>query len=132
MRTEDGSVIHRCLSGEPEAFGLLVDKYREGIYAFAYAKLRNFHDAQDITQEVFVQAYRDLRRLRRRESFVFWLYRIASMRCKMWIRTHSRRIDRDFIEDQDPKILEGLSMDSYRDDQVHGSLREALDLLSET
>jgi RNA polymerase sigma factor (sigma-70 family) len=131
MRTEDGCIIHRCLNGEPGAFGLLVDKYKEGIYAFVYDKLGSFHDAQDVTQEVFVQAYRDLHSLRRWESFVFWLYRIASTRCKLWIRTQSRRIDRDFIEDQNPRILSDSSMDSYRDSQVTESLREALDMLSE-
>ena len=77
MRTEDGCIIRRCLEGEPEAFGLLVDKYKAGVYAFVYVKLRNFQDAQDVTQEVFLQAYRGLRSLRRWESSASWLYRIA-------------------------------------------------------
>jgi len=63
MRMEDGSIIQDCLSGKPEAFGILVDKYKEGIYAFVYAEIRNFQDVQDVTQEVFLIAYRDLRNL---------------------------------------------------------------------
>ena len=62
MQTEDGCIIRDCLNGKPEAFGMLVDKYKEGVYAFAYAQLRDFQDAQDVTQEVFLQAYRDLRK----------------------------------------------------------------------
>ena len=54
MRTEDGYVIHKCINGEPEAFGFLVDKYKASIYAFAYTKLCNFRDAEDVTQEVFI------------------------------------------------------------------------------
>jgi len=54
MRTEDGSIIQRCLNGKPEAFGMLVDKYKEGVYAYVYNELRNLHDAQDVTQEVFL------------------------------------------------------------------------------
>ena len=131
MRSEDGSIIHECLNGESEAFGLLVDKYKEGIYAFVYGKLRDFHDAQDVTQEVFLQAYRDLRSLRRWESFVFWLYRIASTRCKLWTRSQSRRVDQDFIEDQAPKAIDIPSLASYRRDQLSESLREALDSLPE-
>ncbi len=69
MRTEDGRIIYKCLNGEPEAFGLLVDKYKAGIYAFTYAKLLNFQDAQDVTQDVFEQAYRGLHGLRRWENF---------------------------------------------------------------
>jgi RNA polymerase sigma factor (sigma-70 family) len=132
MRTEDGSIINECLGGKPQAFGMLVDKYKAGIYAYVCAEVRNFHDAQDITQEVFIQAYRDLRSLRKWESFTFWLYRIAYTRCKKWIRTRSRRPDSEFAEDQDPKVLEKLSLDAYRDSQVDELLGEALDSLSDT
>ena len=60
MRTEDGYLIHKCLNGEKEAFGFLVDKYKTSVYAFAYSLLWNFHDAEDITQEVFLKAFRKL------------------------------------------------------------------------
>ncbi len=132
MRTEDGCIIQECLDGEPEAFGVLVDKYKAGIYAFVYSKLRDFRDAQDVTQEVFERAYRDLHSLRRWESFHFWIYRIASTRCKKWLRSQSRRPDSEFIEDQGPEILKTRSMDSYRESRVDESLQEALDSLSET
>ena len=55
MRTDDGSIIYECLNGEPGAFGVLVDKYKEGIYAFVYTKLRNFQDAQDVGSFQLVQ-----------------------------------------------------------------------------
>jgi hypothetical protein len=71
MQTEDGSIIQECINGEPGAFGVLVDKYKEGIYAFVYSKLQDFQDAEDVTQEVFLRAYRGLRGLRRWESFAF-------------------------------------------------------------
>jgi len=131
VRTEDGCIIYRCLNGEPEAFGLLVDKYKAGIYAFVYNKLLNFQDAQDVTQEAFLQAYRDLRALRRWESFVFWLYRIAHNCCAKWLQTRSRRPDCSFIEDQDQRALESYSMETYRTSQVSESLREALHSLPE-
>ena len=132
MRTEDGCIIHRCLNGEPGAFGLLVDKYKAGIYAYVYTRLLHFQDAQDVTQEVFLQAYRDLRTLRRWESFVFWLYRIAHNCCAKCLQTRSRRPDQDFIEDQDPEVIDAPSLNSYRDDQVNGSLQEAIYSLPET
>ena len=46
VRTGDRYLVHRCLSGEKEAFGLLVEKYKEGVYALAYAKLHHVQDAQ--------------------------------------------------------------------------------------
>ncbi len=131
MRTEDGSIIQECLNGESEAFGVLVDKYKAGIYAFACAKLGDFRDAQDVTQEVFLQAYRDLRSLRRWESFAFWLYRIAYTHCAQLIRARSKRVDSEFIQDQDPGIFDLPSLDSYRQSQVDESVRDALDALPE-
>jgi len=53
MRSEDGSIIYRCINGESEAFGLLVDKYKEGIYAFIYAKIRNFHEVLAMINTTF-------------------------------------------------------------------------------
>jgi RNA polymerase sigma factor (sigma-70 family) len=132
MRTEDGSIIHTCLSGDAEAFGILVDKYKASIYAYTYSKIRSLQDAEDVTQEVFLQAYRNLRSLRHWESFAFWLHRIARNLCNKWIRARSRRPDDAFIEDQDPQILEKRSLNAYRDDRTDESLHEALDSLSET
>jgi DNA-directed RNA polymerase specialized sigma24 family protein len=51
--------------GDTASFGLLVDKYKASIYALAYSRLHNFHDAEDVTQDVFLKAYENLRSLRR-------------------------------------------------------------------
>ncbi len=117
---------------DPSSFGVLVDKYKAGIYAFVYDKLRDFHDAQDVTQEVFEKAYISLRSLRHWESFAFWLHRIARNLCINWIRDQSRRPDREFISDQDPKTLATRSLGSYRENQLDESLQEALDSLPDS
>ena len=73
MRTEDGDLIRRCKNGDSSAFGFLVDKYKEAVYASAYAKVRNFADAEDLTQEVFIKAYQHLGNLRHYDRFRAWL-----------------------------------------------------------
>jgi RNA polymerase sigma factor (sigma-70 family) len=129
MRSEDGYFVRKCLEGDPTAFGFLVDKYKACVYAFTYSRLHNFHDAEDLTQETFIKAYRNLHTLKRYDSFLAWIYAIASNLCKMHVRTQSRRPDKEHIEDQETEKLESPSMDSYRDDMVNKSLREALDSL---
>jgi RNA polymerase sigma factor (sigma-70 family) len=131
MRTEDGYIISRCLNGDPSAFGLLVDKYKESIYALSYSKIGNFHDAEDITQEVFIKAYQKLNTLRRWDSFLAWLYSITSNLCRMWLRSHSRRPDSEYIEDDVAKALSNSSLESYRDEELIASVHEALDSLPE-
>jgi RNA polymerase sigma-70 factor (ECF subfamily) len=131
LQTEDGYIVRKCLNGDPAAFGLLVDKYKAGVYALAYSKLLNFQDAEDVTQEVFIKAYRKLRTLRRWGKFVAWLYSITYSQCKNYIRARSRRPDSEFIEDQHPDLLEKPSMDSYRAGLVCELVHEALDSLPE-
>ncbi|MEK7397019.1 MAG: RNA polymerase sigma factor [Candidatus Poribacteria bacterium] len=132
MRTEDGYIINKCLNGDSAAFGLLVDKYKAGVYALAYSKLSNFQDAEDICQEVFIKAYQNLRTLKRTDSFLSWLYAITSNLCKDWHRSNSRRIDDEFIEDQPPQALESPSLRSYEDQKLFEKLHDALESLPET
>ncbi len=73
MRTGDGHIVRECLDGDSASFGLLVDKYKASIYALAYSRLHSFHDAEDVTQDVFLKAYENLRSLRRWDSFLVWL-----------------------------------------------------------
>jgi RNA polymerase sigma factor (sigma-70 family) len=129
LHTEDGYIISKCLEGDSAAFGILVDKYKASIYALAYSKLGNFSDAEDVAQEVFIKAYRNLRTLRRWDSFHVWLYSITTNLCKMRIRTKAKQPDRESIEDQDLKALEHPFIYSYREELVFQSLREALDSL---
>ena len=129
MRTEDGHIIRKCLNGDSAAFGFLVDKYKASVYAYVYSRLRNFHDAEDLAQEVFIKAYRNLRKLRTYDSFLAWLYAIASNLCKNWARAQSRRPDSEFIEDAEPDALDNSSINSYRSERAFEPLHEALDSL---
>ena len=131
MHTEDGYIIGKCLNGEPAAFGLLVDKYKSSVYALAYTKLRNFHDAEDITQEVFIKAYRKLSTLKRRDYFLAWLFSITVNSCKNFLTSRARRPDGDFIEDQDATLWDAPSIDVYRSESAAESIREAINQLPE-
>ena len=132
MQTEDGDIIRECLNGDSSAFAFLVDKYRKSVYALAYARIHNFHDAQDIAQEVFIRAYKSLHTLRKWDNFMGWLYRITCNVCKRWNWSNTKRLDSDFIEDHDPDLLDRNSMISYREEMIHQSIREALESLPDT
>ena len=131
MRTEDGYIIQQCLDGDAAAFAFILEKYKKAVYALAYSRISNFHDAQDITQEGFIKAYERLRTLRRWDNFMGWLYRITANQCKNWLRSSSRRPDSEFTEDQEPYIVDRSSVDSYRENMVYESVREALDSVPE-
>jgi RNA polymerase sigma factor (sigma-70 family) len=129
MRSEDGNIIHECLNGDSASFGLLVDKYKASIYALAYSRLRNFHDAEDVTQEVFIKAYKNLHTLRRWDSFLVWLRSMTVNLCRDKIKTFSRRPDKEYIEDHVVDDLEKSFLEAYQKDQWLVSHEEALNLL---
>ena len=82
MRSDDEKLVSQTLAGDQDAFGVLVHKYQEMVYAYAFQKVRNEEDAQDVTQEVFWRAYHGLYQLRQPHRFRSWLYTIMSNECK--------------------------------------------------
>src|SRR6476646_810882 len=69
--------LDRARNGDREAFGRLVRRHQRRVYAAALHILGNHSDADDVTQEAFVRAYRGLGSFDGRADFFTWLYRIA-------------------------------------------------------
>lgn len=78
---EEKEIIRRCLAGETDLFEWLVLKYQAQIISLTWSLLGNHEEAQDITQEAFIQAYTHLNRFDQDRSFLTWLYAIAYNRC---------------------------------------------------
>lgn len=78
---DDHVLVEACLNGQPEAFGMLVERHRRQIYQLCYRFVTNHEDASDLAQDVFVRAYRALRGFKGRSAFATWLYRIGVNVC---------------------------------------------------
>ena len=91
MRLPDGQLVERVRQGDTEAFGELVLAYYKGVYATAMATTADSHDAEDLTQNCFVEAFGRIGELRDRDRFGPWLYAIARNGCRAWLRQTSRR-----------------------------------------
>lgn len=74
----DTVLVTRAKGGDLNAFEALVTRHERGIYNLAYRMLGNQHDAQDVTQQTFMNALEHLAEFREESSFATWLYRIAS------------------------------------------------------
>jgi RNA polymerase sigma-70 factor, ECF subfamily len=83
---EDYILIQRFLAGEEAAFECLVERYYQRIDRLAQQVIGHPMAAEDITQEVFLRAYRALPRFRGDASFYSWLYRIAINLCLNYLR----------------------------------------------
>jgi len=82
--------VRQAQSGDLQAFERLFDHYHRGIYNVIFQMLRSEADAADLTQDVFVRAWKSLPRLEAPEAFSSWLYRIATNLSRNWIRDNTR------------------------------------------
>lgn len=74
---EVAAALERARAGDPDAFGLLVDRFREAVFRAALAATGSLAEAEDAAQEAFVAAYRRLDRFRGESSFKTWLLTIV-------------------------------------------------------
>ena len=77
----EADLIAACLAGDPGAFDLIVERHRRPVYQLCYRFVGNHEDASDLSQDVFLRAYRGLRSFRGQSTIATWLYRIGVNVC---------------------------------------------------
>lgn len=92
--------IGKVLNGETSAFAVLVDRHKDLAYNLSYKIVRNAEDAEEITQDAFVKAYRSLARFKGDARFSTWLYRIVYNGSISHLRKKQREVpvDRESLE----------------------------------
>jgi RNA polymerase sigma-70 factor (ECF subfamily) len=90
--SEEAEILSQAVHGDAEAFGQLYERYVNQIYTYVYYRTGNSHDAEDLTERVFMRAMRHIRNYNDRGlPFTSWLYRIAHNLVANWHRDNSRR-----------------------------------------
>lgn len=90
---DEKNLIERARSGDDDAFGELVRMHQDRVYRTA-VRLVGPEDAQDVAQEVFLKAYRELKRFRARSALSTWLYRMTVNLALNYLRGMRRERDR--------------------------------------
>jgi RNA polymerase sigma-70 factor (ECF subfamily) len=75
------ALVAACRRGDVEAFGRLVERHQRSIFRLCCRMVNHHEDAADLTQEVFLRAFRSIARFRAESSVATWLYRIAVNLC---------------------------------------------------
>lgn len=90
LPTDEKELVERFQNGEQEVFNELVIKYQGKIYNLVYKYVPNSETAKDLSQEIFIKAFRALPHFKRQSAFYSWLYRIATNLCIDFIRQQKR------------------------------------------
>jgi RNA polymerase sigma-70 factor (ECF subfamily) len=95
----DAELVLRTRAGDPDAFGLLVSRYYDACWRFAYHMLGERADAEDVVQDSFLRAYLAIGRYDERDQFRGWLFRILTNQCRNALTSRGRRTRR-FVQDE--------------------------------
>jgi RNA polymerase sigma-70 factor, ECF subfamily len=96
----DLTAVSRAREGDSEAFRLLVERHSRPIFKVAYRMTGNEHDADDVVQETFLRAYRQISRFEERANFGTWLHRIA-INCSLDLLRARGRHDKHHIHESE-------------------------------
>jgi RNA polymerase sigma-70 factor, ECF subfamily len=109
MLEEEQGLIDSAKKGNSEAFGQIYGHYHPAIYRFVAAKVSFRHEAEDITHEVFLKAWKSLPSYREKGfPFSSWLYRIARNRVIDHYRTKKVDSDIDNVSDEFVRVIDGI------------------------
>lgn len=91
MEMTDASFVARARAGDADAFRVLVERHSRALFRVAFRMIGNQQDAEDVVQETFLRAYKQLAKFDHRASFGTWLYRIAANCSLDMMRARKRR-----------------------------------------
>lgn len=112
-RSVDQILVARVQRGEKGAFDLLVRKYQHKVAKLISRYVSNRAEVEDVTQEVFIKAFRGLPGFRGESAFYTWLYRIAVNTAKNYLESQGRRPTSTGLDAESTEVLD--RMESLRD-----------------
>lgn len=105
----DYELIDDSISGDEDAFGILMGRYENSLYGLIFKMVRNHEETQDLVQEAFIKSYKALESFNKQYSFSTWLFKIASNNCIDHLR--KRRLKTTSIDAPIPTEDGSLSQD---------------------
>ena len=117
----DTEIIKQVLGGNQQAYAVLVDRYQSYVFTLTLRFTKNREDAEEVSQDIFVKAYRSLSDFRGESKFSTWLYTIVNTTCITFLR--KKKLQTHSLDDE--KVFEVAdSVDSgFRANQVEQKSR---------
>lgn len=102
MDYSDRQLIADYLKGDEKSLEILIRNYIRPIYSFAYRYLNNSQDAEDITQEVFIKVWKNLKKFDKNKKFTTWIFQIAKNTCFDFLKKKKPVLVSDFSDFEIP------------------------------
>lgn len=120
----DQTLVRQCLEGRREAFGVLVTRHHKAVFNLTLRMVKDFQDAQDLVQTVFLKAYEKLGAFDARFKFFSWIYRMAVNESLNFLKR--RRRWEGLGEGRDYAAEDQQSAEAYEATEMSRTIQNAL------
>lgn len=104
----DEQLIKDYLEGDQKSLEFLIERHIKSIYGFVYRYVGNLHDAEDITQDVFLRMWRNIKKFNNEKKFKTWLFTIAKNASLDFLKKKKPFLFTDLYADEENSKLENL------------------------
>jgi RNA polymerase sigma-70 factor, ECF subfamily len=115
---DDKQLISKVLDGDEESFAEIVKIYLKPIYNFLYRLVGDRDAAEDLTQETFVKAWKNLKRFDQKRNFRTWLFTIAKNTAFDWLKKKKEIPFSTFTDEEGESWIENISSDDILPDEI--------------
>ncbi|MDX1956040.1 MAG: RNA polymerase sigma factor [Chitinophagaceae bacterium] len=129
----DNELISRVLQGDQAAFGDLVEQYKGYVFTLVLRFIKSREEAEEIAQDIFIKAYRNLADFRRASKFSTWLYTIVNTTCITHLRKKKLEIhslDNEHVFERADNIDSGFSANQVEHKSKLDMVTRAIKMLS--
>lgn len=125
MPLSDAQIVENILQGDASGFQELVTRYQKPVFSICYRMLRQREEAEDLSQEVFLKAYRYLRQYNHEHKFSSWILKIATNTCIDAIR--KKRVDTMPLDEEIKTNQEDVSAEkAFLQEEAHREIESAI------
>lgn len=118
MEKNDQQLITEFLAESDEAFEQLVQRYLKSIYNFLYQFTQDRDSLDDLTQETFIKAWKNIRKFDLKKNFRTWLFTIAKNTAYDYLKKKKTLPFSNFIDDEGNNELENISEENPLSDEI--------------
>ncbi len=108
----DKQLVANYLKDDEKSLEILIKRYLKPIYGFVYRRIGNPYDAEDVTQDVFVKVWRNIKRFKRQKNFKTWIFSIAKNTCIDFYRKKKTIPFSDFENEKGENMLTKTLVDT--------------------
>ena len=120
----DNEIITRVLKGDQQVFSILVERYQNYVFTLVLRFLESREDAEELSQDIFVKAYRSLADFRGESKFSTWLYTIVRTSCLTFLR--KRKLDTTSLDNEKTMIQLENQESAYKANRIEQRSRQSM------